>query len=115
VGETFVKPGTYIRCAPQTQPAPVLIDVSRSGREYPHDFRSPLPFTVLHDNVSMYVEDLYAAGPSLGASLLVACFPNTYIDTNRSAADRIGTTTEDQDNLDRRWRSCHKSKRASAS
>jgi N-formylglutamate amidohydrolase len=87
MGDTFVKPGIYIRYAPQTTPAPVLIDVSRSGREYPHDFRSPLPFTVLHDNVSMYVEDLYAAGPSLGASLLYACFPNTYIDTNRSAAD----------------------------
>ena len=87
MGDTSVKPGIYIRYEPQTAPAPVLIDVSRSGREYPHDFRSPLPFTVLHDNVSMYVEDLYAAGPSLGASLLYACFPNTYIDTNRSAAD----------------------------
>jgi N-formylglutamate deformylase len=87
MGDTLVKPGIYIRYAPQTAPAPVLIDVSRSGREYPHDFRSPLPFTVLHDNVSMYVEDLYAVGPSLGTSLLYACFPNTYIDTNRSAAD----------------------------
>ena len=87
MGDTTVKPGIYIRYEPQTAPAPVLIDVSRSGREYPHDFRSPLPFTVLHDNVSMYVEDLYAVGPSLGASLLYACFPNTYIDTNRSAAD----------------------------
>jgi N-formylglutamate amidohydrolase len=87
MGDTFIKPGIYIRYQPQAAPAPVLIDVSRSGREYPPDFRSPLPFTVLHDNVSMYVEDLYAVGPSLGASLLYACFPNTYIDTNRNAAD----------------------------
>jgi N-formylglutamate amidohydrolase len=65
----------------------VLVDVSRSGREYPHEFRSPLPFSEVHDNVSMYVEDLCAAAPSLGATLLYACFPNTFIDTNRSAAD----------------------------
>ena len=82
-----VKAGVFVRHDPETTPAPVLIDVSRSGREYPHDFRSPLPFTDLHDNVSMYVEDLYAVGPSLGATMLYACFPNTYIDTNRSAAD----------------------------
>ena len=71
MGDTVVKPGIYIRYAPQAAPTPVLIDVSRSGREYPHDFRSPLPFTDLHDNVSMYVEDLYAIGPSLGASSAV--------------------------------------------
>jgi N-formylglutamate amidohydrolase len=35
----------------------------------------------------MYVEELCAAAPGLGATLLFASFPNTYIDTNRSAAD----------------------------
>jgi N-formylglutamate deformylase len=35
----------------------------------------------------MYVEDLCATAPALGATLLYACFPNTYIDTNRSAMD----------------------------
>ena len=87
MGHIAIKPRVFIRFDADTTPTPVLIDVSRSGREYPHDFRSPLPFTDLHDNVSMYVEDLYAVGPSLGASMLCACFPNTYIDTNRSAAD----------------------------
>ena len=89
-----IKAGVFVRHDPKTTPAPVLIDVSRSGREYPHDFRSPLPFTDLHDNVSMYVEDLYAIGPSLGATMLYACFPNTYIDTNRSAADIDETLIE---------------------
>jgi N-formylglutamate deformylase len=82
-----VRPGVFIRFEATGPEVPVLIDVSRSGREYPHDFRSPLPFTDLHDNVSMYVEELYARGPCLGAPMLFACFPNTYIDTNRSAAD----------------------------
>jgi len=94
MSDTAIKPGIFIRFEPETAPAPVFIDVSRSGREYPHDFRSPLPFTVLHDNVSMYVEELYAAGPSLGASLLYACFPNTYIDTNRSSVDVDETLIE---------------------
>ncbi|MGP3775367.1 N-formylglutamate amidohydrolase [Streptomyces sp. SDT5-1] len=67
--------------------APVVFDVSRSGREYPCDFRSPLPFTTVHDNASMYVDELFAAAPSYGATLLHASFPNTYIDTNRSEQD----------------------------
>jgi N-formylglutamate deformylase len=82
-----VNPGVFLRHDPVTTHAPVLVDVSRSGREYPPDFRSPLPFTEVHDNVSMYVEELCAGAPALGATLLFACFPNTYVDTNRSAAD----------------------------
>jgi N-formylglutamate deformylase len=82
-----VRPGVFLRYDPVAAPVPVLVDVSRSGREYPHDFRSPIPFTDLHDNVSMYVEELVGAAPDLGATMLYACFPNTYIDTNRSAAD----------------------------
>jgi N-formylglutamate deformylase len=82
-----VKPGVFQRHDPVVEPVPVLVDVSRSGREYPPEFRSPLPFTEVHDNVSMYVEDLCAAAPDYGATLLYACFPNTFIDTNRSAAD----------------------------
>jgi len=82
-----VNPGVFHRHDPVAEPVPVLVDVSRSGREYPPEFRSPLPFSEVHDNVSMYVEDLCAAAPGLGATLLYACFPNTFIDTNRSAAD----------------------------
>ncbi len=82
-----VCPGVFLRYDPVVASVPVLVDVSRSGREYPHDFRSPISFSVLHDNVSMYVEELCGKAPELGATMLYACFPNTYIDTNRSAAD----------------------------
>ena len=82
-----IAPGVFLRHDPTGPAAPVLVDVSRSGREYPPDFRSPLPFSEVHDNVSMYVDDLCAAAPALGATLLFASFPNTYIDTNRSAMD----------------------------
>lgn len=90
-----VNPGVYLRYEPNADIAvPVLVDVSRSGREYPPEFRSPLPFTEVHDNVSMYVEELCADAPSLGATLLFASFPNTYIDTNRSASDIDETLIE---------------------
>ena len=81
------QPGIFMRHDPTGTAAPVLVDVSRSGRDYPPDFRSPLPFTEVHDNVSMYVDDLCGGAPNAGATLLFACFPNTYIDTNRSAED----------------------------
>ena len=80
-------PGIFLRYDPADASVPVLVDVSRSGREYPHDFRSPIPFSVLHENVSMYVEEFCAAAPDLGATMLYACFPNTYVDTNRSDRD----------------------------
>lgn len=81
------QPGLFLRYEPAAAPAPLLVDVSRSGREYPPQYRTPLPFTTVHDNVSMYLEDLYAATPSLGGTLLYCCFPNTWIDVNRNELD----------------------------
>ncbi|MSP95733.1 MAG: N-formylglutamate amidohydrolase [Betaproteobacteria bacterium] len=83
----FLQSGIFVRHDAQTTPVPLVVDVSRSGRVYPKEFRSPLPFTVLHDNVSMYVEDLWAAAPQVGATLLYCCFPNTFIDVNRKEDD----------------------------
>ena len=82
-----VEPEVFYRFDPETSPLPVVVDVSRSGRLYPIDFRSPLPFTVLHDNVSMYVEEIWQDAPKHGATLLQALFPNTYIDANRHELD----------------------------
>ncbi|CUR72887.1 N-formylglutamate deformylase [Achromobacter xylosoxidans] len=79
--------GVFYRDDPQGKPSPLVVDVSRSGREYPHDFRSPVALTTVHDNISMYVDEIYAEAPKLGGTLLYACFPNMYIDTNRSARD----------------------------
>jgi N-formylglutamate amidohydrolase len=61
--------------------------VSRSGREYPEEFRSNVPFTVLHDNVSMYVDQLWGKAPEHGATLLYASFPSFWIDANRNELD----------------------------
>jgi N-formylglutamate deformylase len=80
-------PGLFLRYEPVRKPVPLLVDVSRSGREYPKEYRSPLPFTTVHDNVSMYVEDLWAGAPEAGATLLYCSFPNTWVDVNRNELD----------------------------
>ena len=59
----FLQPGIFVRHDPEIASVPLVVDVSRSGREYPKEFRSPLPFTVLHDNVSMYCEDVSGLTP----------------------------------------------------
>ncbi|MBS1217570.1 MAG: N-formylglutamate amidohydrolase [Proteobacteria bacterium] len=81
------EPGLFLRHEPLAATTPLVVDVSRSGREYPKEYRSPLPFTTVHDNVSMYVEDLWAGAPAAGGTLLFCSFPNTWIDVNRSEAD----------------------------
>jgi len=81
------QPGLFLRYEPTAAPLPLIVDVSRSGREYPREYRSPLPFTTVHDNVSMYVEELYAGAPLVGAILLYCAFPNTWIDVNRDELD----------------------------
>lgn len=83
----FLQSGIFVRLDPEASSVPIVVDVSRSGRVYPKEFRSPLPFTVLHDNVSMYVEDLWAAAPQVGATMLYCCFPNTFMDVNRKEDD----------------------------
>ena len=79
--------GVFQRFDPVVRPVPVIVDVSRSGREYPEEFRSNVPFTVLHDNVSMYVDHLWSQAPNLGATMLYASFPSFWIDANRNELD----------------------------
>lgn len=83
----YTVPGLFLRYEPLADAVPLLVDVSRSGREYPKEYRSPLPFTTVHDNVSMYVEDLWGGAPGVGATLLYCSFPNTWIDVNRHELD----------------------------
>lgn len=83
----YVEPEVFLRLDPSVAPVPVVVDVSRSGRLYPVDFRSPLPFSTLHDNVSMYVDEIWKDTPKYGATMLRALFPNTYVDANRHELD----------------------------
>jgi N-formylglutamate amidohydrolase len=83
----YVERDVFMRYEPAAPAVPVIVDVSRSGRMYPADYRSPLPFNTVHDNVSMYVDEIWQDAPKYGATMLYALFPNTYIDANRHELD----------------------------
>jgi N-formylglutamate amidohydrolase len=90
------EPGVFLRYPPAAEPQPLFVDISKSGIEYPKEFRSPVPFTALHDNVSMHVEDLLADAPRYGATMLYCCFAAAYIDVNRHELDLDPAVIEGQ-------------------
>jgi len=83
----FEIPGVLWRRAPAATPLPLVLDSPHSGAYYPEefDFRCPLP--VLRRAEDAYVDELYAAAPLYGATLIGAVFPRSYIDVNRSPDD----------------------------
>jgi len=72
---------------PEGAEAPLLIDSPHSGRVYPADFETRVPRQVLRGAEDWMVDDLFAAAPDEGASLLAARFPRAYIDPNRRLDD----------------------------
>lgn len=67
--------------------APVVCDSPHSGRVYPAQFRTGLPRAMLRRYEDGYVDDLFADVPDVGAALLSARFPRTFIDVNRARGD----------------------------
>jgi N-formylglutamate deformylase len=80
-------PGVLFRHAPLSQPLPLVFDSPHSGREYPTDFRFTAPDYVVRTAEDTHVDELYAAAPRHGATLIGALFPRAYIDPNRHLAD----------------------------
>ncbi|HEX5128192.1 MAG TPA: N-formylglutamate amidohydrolase [Usitatibacter sp.] len=72
---------------PRRGHVPLVLDSPHSGTEYPQDFRFALPKEALRQAEDSYVDQLYAAGPDVGATLIAARFPRSYIDPNRSVLD----------------------------
>ena len=67
--------------------APLMLDSPHSGRCYPEDFLTMVPERDLRRVEDSFVDELFAAAPSHGATLLNALFPRTYIDANRAVDD----------------------------
>ena len=63
--------------------APLVLDSPHSGREYPGDFGYAAPFEALRRTEDAYVDRLFEDAARLGASLLSALFPRSYVDPNR--------------------------------
>lgn len=81
------RPGVFLRRDPQEDRAPLLVEIPRSGSEYPRAFQSPAAFDAVHRSISMYVEELWEGCVEAGATWLFACFPNAWIDANRNELD----------------------------
>src|SRR5690349_6897730 len=80
-------PGVLWRRGPQAGAVPVVFDSPHSGAVYPDDFAYCCPLPVLRRAEDSYVDELYEAAPTHGATLIAALFPRSYIDANRAADD----------------------------
>ncbi len=71
--------------APTTQCLPVILASPHSGTAYPPAFiaASRLDAHALRRSEDSFVDEIFAAGPTLGAPLLRARFARAYLDVNR--------------------------------
>ena len=72
---------------PNAPALPLVLDSPHSGRHFPDDFGAAVSEAELRDGEDCFVDELYAAGPEMGAPLLAALWPRTYLDPNRHAGD----------------------------
>jgi N-formylglutamate deformylase len=72
---------------PRTGSVPLVLDSPHSGTDYPEDFGAAVSLELLRRAEDSYVDELYATGPDVGATLIAARFPRSYIDPNRSLLD----------------------------
>jgi N-formylglutamate deformylase len=84
---SFEIPGVLWRRHPETAELPLVFDSPHSGSSYPEDFCFSCPFDVLRTAEDSYVDELYSAAPKLGATLIGALFPRSYLDPNRAVDD----------------------------
>ena len=84
--------------APERQTAPLVFASPHSGARYLPDFvaSSPLDLRSLRRSEDSFVDELFAAAPSLGMPLLRALFPRAYIDPNREPFELDPAMFEDE-------------------
>ena len=72
---------------PVARSLPLVLASPHSGTEYPADFlaASRLDPVALRRSEDSFDDELFGAGPRLGAPLLSARFPRAYVDVNREA------------------------------
>src|SRR5437868_14031365 len=87
---SFEIPGVLWRRDPRADEVPLVFDSPHSGSEYPADFRFCCSLDLLRTAEDAYVDERYAAAPALGATLIGAVFPRSYLHPKR-AADYLDT------------------------
>lgn len=84
---SFVIEDVLVRNDPVGRVLPLLFDSPHSGAVYPADFQFCCPLPTLRHAEDTYVDELFAAAPEFGGTLLCALFPRSYIDVNRAIDD----------------------------
>ena len=74
---------TWVKTEVAQTSSPVVLDSPHSGTVYPADFAFTCPKADLRQAEDTHVERLFSDAPSLGAPLVHALFPRSYIDPNR--------------------------------
>src|SRR6266478_490853 len=79
--------GVFDLHEPAARSLPLVLASPHSGSDYPVDLlaASRLDPLALRQSEDSFVDELFAAAPSLGAPLLSARFPRAYLDVNREA------------------------------
>lgn len=77
----------YEIAMPEPQTIPLVLASPHSGRDYPAEFLAAtrLSETQLAGSEDRYVDELVAGAPLLGAPLIRALFPRSFVDLNREA------------------------------
>lgn len=78
---------SHVRLDPDGPAIPLVCDSPHSGTDYPADFAHAVPLAQLRQGEDTHVDALWQAAPEVGATLIAARFPRTYIDPNRTLAD----------------------------
>jgi N-formylglutamate amidohydrolase len=83
---------------PLAAEVPLVLDSPHSGNRFPADFDAIVTEAELREAEDCYVDELWGGAAALGAPLLAALFPRTYLDPNRHAGDI------DPDLIEGEWR-----------
>lgn len=80
--------------------SPLMLSFPHSGDIYPDDFgyRPELTFSDIDHPSDKYMDEIFAAGRTMGLSTLKANFPRAYVDVNRHQHDIDKDMLEDADN-----------------
>ena len=80
-------PRVYEIAMPEPQTIPLVLASPHSGRDYPADFLAAtrLGEAQLAASEDRYVDELVSGAPLLGAPLIRALFPRSFVDLNREA------------------------------
>ena len=74
-------------CPPEGPAVPLVLDSPHSGLTLPGGFRPAVEPAMVRRASDTYVDELFAAAPKIGAPLLVAEFPRSFLDVNRAVDD----------------------------